>query len=56
MADNQVNYLELAREILEKAKPRLQFAMAVQFAGYHPPEPVKRPEMPRSVRDITLVF
>ena len=53
--EEQVNYEERAREILEKAEPSFRFAMAVQFVGYHP-EPVNRPTMPRSVRDITLVL
>ena len=55
MADNKINYMELAREILKKAEPSLRLAMAVQFAGYHP-EQVTRLIMPRSDKDITLIL
>jgi len=55
--DNQVNYEKQRklRKIMEKAELSFRFAMAVNFAGYHP-EPVNMPIMPRNARDITLVL
>jgi len=49
-----VDYLKLARQILEKEKVRLQFGVAVQFAGYEPQHP--NIIWPRTSHDITLIL